>query len=260
MFVFRSKHIYYVDRCGQTGNDREVSLARLADIRQPEKRDEQLAATTMKMRSVYGQLKALLTCYLAIVIVSSVVVPGSTQPCTSLSVSVGHGQFSNDTYTGYVSENMNQQQESTPGSTSEHSGDLDKWRRTVLGSVLSRPVIYARFVDRLKPALLVTLTDRVSSAPLDVSCSCLSNEHLTLSLTSLDYDHESALDLFQLDYESVSCRAGLTTTHQCLCYFQIRLSDDPMVRDRLNREAKDAYKFQISALNSTTTVINLQVC
>lgn len=88
----------------------------------------------------------------------------------------------------------------------------------------------------------------------------MSDDELGVSLLSSDYDQEQAVELFQLDRESISCMGvgGSGGGNECLCYFQIRLSDDPMVRDRLNREAKESFKFQITTLNVTAT-INIQV-
>lgn len=160
--------------------------------------------------------------------------------------------FTNDTYTGYISENLNQQQDSSQQHNAVDSNtDVDKWRRNVVvrssSSSTSRPVIYVRFVDRLKPSLRLTTSSE---------CSCVSDDELGVSLSSADYDQEQAVEMFQLDRESISCMG--VGGNECLCYFQIRLSDDPMVRDRLNREAKEAFKFQITTLNVTAT-INIQV-
>lgn len=175
--------------------------------------------------------------------------------------------FTNDTFTGYVSENLNLHQDSPPPSSPhDHNPDLDKWRRNVVvrsgtTSSSSRPVVYVRFVDRLKPSLRV----RISASTTTTTCSCLSDDQLNVTFASLDYEQEPALELFQLDRESISCMeidAGdedeNTEVTECLCYFQMRLSDDPMIRDRLNREAKEAYKFQISTMNASAT-INIQV-
>lgn len=206
----------------------------------------------------------------------------SYNPCAAHSsiAAIRRVQFTNDTYTGYVSENLNLHQDSPPSpSPHDQNPDLDKWRRNVVvrrsGSTSStRPVNYVRFVDRLKPSLRLQLTSAggvVSSPPL---CSCVSDDELNVTFVSADYDQqEQALELFQLDRESISCIevtsealaattsaaevAGVQDT-ECLCYFQMRLSDDPMVRDRLNREAKDVYKFQISIMNLTAS-INIQV-
>lgn len=175
---------------------------------------------------------------------------------------IRHAHFTNDSYTGYISENLNQQLESPPDPQNNVGGvDLDKWRRNVVvrassSSHSNRPLIYVRFVDRLKPSLRLTTT---------WACGCLSDDHLSVSFMSNDYEQEAALELFQLDRESIVCLETEATTttidedeRECLCYFQTRLNDDPMVRDRLNREAKDSYKFQISTLNVTAS-INIQV-
>lgn len=173
-------------------------------------------------------------------------------PC-SQEITIDAIIFTNDTYTGYISENLNQQQSPSnlDSSSSLSHSDLDKWRRNVVTSSLSKPVVYVRFIDRLKPSILITTAS---------DCSCLNYDHLELSMTSAEYDSDSnkaALDLFQLGQEGISCMPT-NRLGECLCYLKLRLSDDLMVRDRLNRESKDVYKFQVMSRNSTTN-LNIQV-
>ena len=207
--------------------------------------------------------------YLFIFIVSSssllLSVNSSSSCVSSSSPRIRRAQFTNDSYTGYISENLNQQQETaaTGGNFDTTTNpELDKWRRNVLSTV-TKPsvVIYARFVDRIKPSLLIYLDHEESNA----SCSCLTSEQVNLSLlsSSIDYDQDGSASspsdaLFQVEQDSILCVPNADEDETCLCYFHIKLSDDPMTRDRLNREARDSYKFQVAAFN-TTAYINLQV-
>jgi hypothetical protein len=99
----------------------------------------------------------------------------------------------------------------------------------------------------LKPSV------RFSVQHLD-ECVSFNFKSLNLTLKTTDYDQNS-MSLFVIDHDNFLC----TKNHaHCLCYFQIRLTDDPLVRDRINREAKEAYQFSLM-LNNTQTKINVNI-
>lgn len=146
--------------------------------------------------------------------------------------------FTNDSYTGYISENMgfNQPQINNEQSKRHNSKHEPNHKST-----------YIRFIDDLKPSINFRLKN------LD-DCVSFDFKSLNLTLKTNDYDQETT-SLFEIDHDNFLCTKQKSN---CICYFQIRLSDDPIIRDRINREAKESYHFQLN-LDNTQTNINVNM-
>ena len=153
------------------------------------------------------------------------------------SFSIQNVQFTSDSYTGYISENVLQ----TPSSSSTTSSD--RHNRNIASPASSS--VFVRFVDRLKPAVTFDLAS-------GFACTDASLNKASLELNS-DYDRD-ALSLFKLDASSLSC---FPNANKCVCYIKLSLADDS-AREKLNREAKDAYSLQIK-LNSAQAQLNVIV-
>ncbi|CAF0806124.1 unnamed protein product [Brachionus calyciflorus] len=150
--------------------------------------------------------------------------------------------FTNDTYTGYISENI--AQILNPSQTL-----LEQSKRHNTNSLKTdKKSIYIRFIDELKPSIQFLIKN------LD-DCINFNFKSLNLTLKTNDYDQES-ISLFEIDHDNYLCTK---TSLKCLCFFQIRLTDDPFIRDRINREAKDSYQFYLLINNQTQTSINVNI-
>ncbi|RMZ97665.1 protocadherin Fat 1 isoform X1 [Brachionus plicatilis] len=141
-------------------------------------------------------------------------------------------RFTNKSYTGYISENIGQLNPSQlyPSEPSKrHYQQVDANKKSV----------YVRFVDQIKPSVELDIDNAQH-------CLAFNFKSLNLSLKTDDYDQD-AISLFEIDHDNYVCTKSAVN---CLCYFQIRLTDEPFVRDRINREAKDQYTLSL-LLNDT---------
>jgi hypothetical protein len=187
---------------------------------------------------------------------------------------IEHISFTNDSYSGYISENV-----ATPiiSSSSSSSSLLSS---SVFISTASSPntqpiskSIYIRFVDRVKPALRFTMSSlgHANATSNDDFCKKFDLAQLNLTLVNSNEDSAdytgfgsataSKSDLFELDLTRQLCRTivreALTST--CECYTKVKLIDGQSVRDRINREAKDVYQLQLRAGSSSKSTLLINI-
>ena len=151
-------------------------------------------------------------------------------------------RFTNQSYTGYISENIGQ-----PSPSQSYPNEPSK-RHYQKFDTTKKLSVYVRFVDEIKPSVEFGI-ENVHH------CLDFNFKSLNLSMKTDDYDQD-AMSLFEIDYDNYLC-----TKHNlinCICYFQIRITDDPFVRDRINREAKDKYRLNL-LLNDTkaSLIVNI---
>ena len=167
------------------------------------------------------------------------------------SLPLTHLRFTNDSYTGYISENVARPSlpANTVSSTNRHNRNIKNLNSTQTDERSS--TIYVRFVDKLKPAV-------VFDEPAHAKCRDYSaNLHAFKFELYSEYDTDS-LTLFALDTSSFECFTLDATLKTCACYLKLRLIDDT-AREKLNREAKDTYYVQIRVLTNETTSVRVNV-
>lgn len=171
---------------------------------------------------------------------------------------VEHLQVTNETYTGYISENV-----ALPNSLNSQSTYSSH-------PVISLKSIYVRFVDQVKPAIefeLIPLSTSNSSLDEEI---CLKFDLSQLNLTLVDKTSDvlssslsSRSDLFEIDFSYSSsgymCFSHQANARRCLCYLKIKLLDKQSVRDRINREAIDIYQLQLNIATEKSSNIVVKV-
>ena len=138
-------------------------------------------------------------------------------------------QFTNDLYTGYISENV----------ASVKTYDTS---RQTSRSTKQTQSIYIRFITLYKPSIRVTLKN-------ENQCSKFNTNHFNIELIS-----DTSDPIFELDPNEPCYNLNKT---ECECPIKIRLINDS-ARDKLNREAQDSYKLQLKH-ESIQTTISIQI-
>jgi uncharacterized protein YwbE len=200
--------------------------------------------------------------------------------------------FTNETYIGYLSENViaitaetveeasaTYLDTSVPVSTSYYVKRRrvrnNRYYRELTNSTTTHyettpDSIFVRFVDYLKPSLFVQIKNNNNNINIDYFCSKIKSTDLNLQLTGDDEITRSSSSssqlhrLFSIDDASFICNSmslSLTNEMGCLCNLQIHLIDDA-ARYHINREAKSLYSLQLSSKvmnNAATSRIRVRI-
>jgi len=157
-------------------------------------------------------------------------------------------EFTTDQYTGYISENV-----AAVKLYNENSRIINSRTnsRSILKTNKLSNIIYVRFIDLLKPSIRFKLKNENNQ------CNQITIEELGIELIDTDEQTNNNI-LFELDNDD-SFKCYQLTLNECECPIRIRLRDDS-IRDKLNREAKDAYNLQIKLnkwMKSTLILIKI---
>jgi len=134
------------------------------------------------------------------------------------SITISQAKFQANSYTGYISENVE------PPQLKHHTNSTAN----------SNPILI-RFVDIFKPTVEFQL------APSNLTCSSVDFFTFKKATNIRLVGDDDATTLFDIDPYKFDCQRQSVS---CSCRIQIKLKDDS-VRYRLNREAKQAYEFQL---------------
>ena len=138
--------------------------------------------------------------------------------------------FTSESYTGYISENV------AAPSALPPDNQMRRLRSSINQTTSSNSLIYIRFVDYLKPTLVLELWKG--------KCEQLRPEDVPL----ITLKHN---DLFLT--EMGACDPLGNSIRTCECPIYIRLLNDS-VRERLNREAKEFYSVHLKFFSNQTNI------
>ena len=189
----------------------------------------------MNTNNKYKRRKRKCNFLLTILILLTTFISSKTTAATDLNSTVILDiEFTTDQYTGYISENV-----AAVKLYNENSRIINSRTnsRSILKTNKLSNIIYVRFIDLLKPSIRIKLKNE------NTQCNQITIEELGIELIDSDEQTNNNNILFELDNDD-SFKCYQLKLDECECPIRIRLRDDS-IRDKLNREAKDAYNLQI---------------